>query len=139
VVLGVDVATPCDEVIEFAFEEARLRHTRLRTVYAWQQPPALGLGPGEIALVDAPRRAEEWQGVLRAVLQVWREKYPEVDVVETVAAEKPTTALVRAASGAKLLVVGRRPAEGPLAVRTGPVTHAAIHHAGCPVAVVPHK
>jgi nucleotide-binding universal stress UspA family protein len=139
VVLGVDVATPCDEVIEFAFEEARLRHARLRTVYAWQQPPVLGLGPGEIALVDAPQRAEEWQGVLAAVLQVWREKYPEVDVVETVAAEKPTTALVRAASGARLLVVGRGPVEGPLAVRTGPVTHAAIHHAGCPVAVVPHE
>ncbi|MGV9343586.1 universal stress protein [Streptomyces spiralis] len=139
VVLGVDVAVPCDEVIEFAFEEARLRHARLRAVHAWQQPSVLGLGPGEIALVDDPRRAEEWQGFLSAVLQVWREKYPEVEVVETVVREKPSTALVRASSGASLLVVGRGPAKSPAGPRTGPVTHAAIHHVGCPVAVVPHK
>ncbi|WP_030166734.1 universal stress protein [Streptomyces sp. NRRL S-813] len=139
VVLGVDVAVPCDEVIAFAFEEARLRHARLRAVHAWQQPSVLGLGPGEIALVDDPRRAEEWQGFLSAVLQVWREKYPEVEVVETVVREKPSTALVRASSGASLLVVGRGPAESPAGPRTGPVTHAAIHHVGCPVAVVPHK
>ncbi|MFK4145400.1 universal stress protein [Streptomyces sp. NPDC004065] len=139
VVLGLDVAAPCDEVIEFAFEEARLRHARLRAVHAWQRPSALGLGPGEIALVDDPDRAEEWQGFVSAVLRVWRDKYPEVEVVETVVREKPATALVRAASGASLLVVGRRPAASPAGPRTGPVTHAAVHHAGCPVAVVPHE
>ncbi|WP_316744492.1 universal stress protein [Streptomyces sp. MK7] len=139
VVLGVDVAVPCDEVIEFAFEEARMRHARLRAVHAWQQPSVLGLGPGEIALVDDPWRAEEWQGFLSAVLQVWREKYPEVEVVETVVREKPSTALVRASSGGSLLVVGRGPAESLAGPCTGPVTHAAIHHVGCPVAVVPHE
>ncbi|GGY09613.1 universal stress protein [Streptomyces anandii] len=138
VVLGLDVAVPCDEVIEFAFEEARLRHSRLRAVYAWQEPSALGLGPGEISLVDDPGRADEWQGFLSAVLQAWRDKYPDVEVVETVVKEKPSTALVRAASQASLLVVGRRPPGRPAGPRTGPVTHAAIHHVGCPVAVVFH-
>ncbi|WP_073949137.1 universal stress protein [Streptomyces kebangsaanensis] len=139
VVLGLDVAVPCDEVIEFAFQAARLRRARLRAVYAWQQPSALSLGPGEIALVDDPERAEEWQGFLAAVLQVWREKYPEVEVVETVVRDKASTALVRAASGASLLVVGRRPSAYPAGPRTGPVAHAAVHHADCPVAVVPHE
>ncbi|MGW0081091.1 universal stress protein [Streptomyces sp. NPDC003393] len=138
VVLGLDVAAPCDEVIAFAFEEARLRHARLRAVYAWQQPSAVGLGPGDIALVGDPLRAEEWQGFLSAVLRVWRDKHPEVEVVETVVREKPSTALVRASSGASLLVVGRRPAESPTGARIGPVTHAAVRHVGCPVAVVPH-
>ncbi|MGX4693872.1 universal stress protein [Streptomyces sp. JNUCC 63] len=138
VALGLNVAVPCDEVIEFAFRQAQLRRARLRAVYAWQQPSALSLGPGEIALVDGPGRAEEWQGFLSAVLQVWRDKYPEVEVVETVVRDKPSTALVRAASGASLLVVGRRPSARPAGPHTGPVTHAAIHHAGCPVAVVPH-
>ncbi|MGV9249913.1 universal stress protein [Streptomyces sp. NPDC003697] len=138
VVLGLDVKDPCDEVIEFAFEAAVRRRARLHVVHAWQPPSPLGLGPGDIALVDAPCRAEEWRGFVSAVLQVWRGEYPGVEVVETVVREKATTALVRAASGAGLLVVGRHLTGRPAFTRTGPVTHAAIHHVGCPVAVVPH-
>jgi nucleotide-binding universal stress UspA family protein len=138
VVLGIDLAHPCDEVIEFALEEARLRSARLKVVHGWQQPSALGLGPGDLGLVDPPQRAEEWLGFLTAVLQSWRDKYPGVEVVETVTEERPQSVLVRAACGASLLVVGRRVTERPAGRRTGPVTHAAIHHSGCPVVVVPH-
>ncbi|MFC4463527.1 universal stress protein [Streptomyces xiangluensis] len=139
VVLGIDLDEACDEVIEFAFEAARLRRARLRVVHAWQAPLPIGLGPGEIGLMNDPQRAEEWQGFLSAVLQVWRDKYPEIEVAETVAEGRARSVLVRAATGASLLVVGHRIAEGPLGPRTGPVTHAAIHHVGCPVAVVPHE
>ncbi|MGP4050205.1 universal stress protein [Streptomyces sp. 2A115] len=139
VVLGIDVDEACDEVIEFAFEAARLRRARLRVVHAWQAPLPLGLGPGEIGLMNDPQRAEEWQGFLSAVLQVWRDKYPEIEVVETVAEGRAQSVLVRAATGASLLVVGHRIAEGALSPRTGPVTHAAIHHVGCPVAVISHQ
>ncbi|MFJ3306704.1 universal stress protein [Streptomyces sp. NPDC086549] len=138
VVLGVDVGEPCDEVIEFAFEAARLRHARLRAVHAWHAPGPLGLGPGDIALVDEPRQADEWLGFLKAVLRVWHDKYPEVEVLETVVQDKPSNVLVRAATGASLLVVGHRLAQRSVGPRTGPTTHAAIHHVGCPVAVVPH-
>ncbi|MEV5957566.1 universal stress protein [Streptomyces sp. NPDC051987] len=139
VVLAVDVADACDEVIEFAFEAARMRHARLRAVHAWHPPGPLGLGSGDIGLVDEPAQAEEWLGFLKAVLRVWRDKYPDVAVLETVAEDKASTVLVRAAGGASLLVVGHRLTERPVGPRTGPVTHAAIHHVGCPVAVVPHK
>ncbi|MGW7529304.1 universal stress protein [Streptomyces sp. NPDC054783] len=137
VVLGIDLADACDEVIEFAFEEAGLRHARLRVVHAWQPPSAMSLGPGDIGLVGDPARAEEWQGFLSAVLKVWRDKYPETEVLETVVKGKASTALVRAASAASLLVVGRR--LRPTLARIGPVTHAAVHHVGCPLAVVPHE
>ncbi|MFJ9898310.1 universal stress protein [Streptomyces sp. NPDC091280] len=138
VVLGIDLADPCDEVIEFAFEEARLRGARLKVVHAWRRLSPLGLAPGEIGLLSEPERAEEWLGFLTAVLQVWREKYPGVEVMETVTQGRPESVLVRAASGAGLLVVGRHLTERPAGPRTGPVAHAAIHHVGCPVAVVPH-
>lgn len=139
VVLGIDLGDPCDEVIEFAFEAARLRHTRLQVVYAWQAPSAISLGPGDIGLVDEPQQAEEWQEFLSAVLRMWRDKYPETEVLETVVEGKASTALVRAASAASLLVVGRRLAERPTVPRLGPVTHDAVHHVGCPLAVVPHE
>ncbi|MFF5158374.1 universal stress protein [Streptomyces sp. NPDC000348] len=138
VVLGVDVTEPCDEVIEFAFEAARLRHTRLRALHAWRAPDPLTLGPGEIGLVDDPERAEEWLCFLSAVLQVWRDKYSDVEVLETVVDGKPARALAKAASGAELLVVGHRLTDRPRLPRTGPVTHTVIQHADCPVAVVPH-
>ncbi|AVV44738.1 stress protein [Streptomyces sp. P3] len=138
VVLAVDLGEACDEVIEFAFEAARLRNARLRAVHAWHTVTPIGLGPGDIGLVKDTWQGEEWLGFLRAVLQVWRDKYPDVEVLETVVDEKPSTALVRAATGASLLVVGHRLAEHPVGPRTGAVTHAAIHHVGCPVAVVPH-
>ncbi|MGW2639126.1 universal stress protein [Streptomyces sp. NPDC001348] len=138
VVLGLDVNDPCDEVIEFAFAAAMLRRARLRVVHAWHPPSAFGLGPGDIALVNDPYRGDEWQGFLSAVLQVWRDKHPGVEVLETVVRERATTALVRAASGASLLVVGRHLTGRPAVVRTGPVTHAVLRHVGCPVAVVPH-
>jgi nucleotide-binding universal stress UspA family protein len=138
VVLGIDLADPCDEVIEFAFEAARLRRARLRVVHAWRQPSPIGLGPGDLGLVSAPERGDEWLGFLTAVLRMWRDKYPGVEVDETVAEGRPQTVLVHAAAEAGLLVVGRRITERPAGPHTGPVTHAAIHHVGCPVAVVAH-
>ncbi|MFE7232379.1 universal stress protein [Streptomyces sp. NPDC002405] len=139
VVLGIDLADACDEVIKFAFEAARLRHARLRVVYAWQPPSAISLGPGDIGLINDPAQAEEWRNFLSALLRVWRDKYPDTEVLETVVEGKASTVLVRAASAASLLVVGRRLSERPTVPRVGPVTHAAVHHVRCPLAVVPHE
>ncbi|MBA8976699.1 MULTISPECIES: universal stress protein [Streptomyces] len=138
VVVGVDVTEPCDEVIEFAFEAARVRHARLRVLHAWRAPDLLTLGPGEIGLVSDRERAEEWLRFLAAVLQPWGDKYSDVDVLETVVEGKPSGALLKAASGAELLVVGHRLTDRPRIARTGPVTHAVIQQAVCPVAVIPH-
>ncbi|WP_030684401.1 universal stress protein [Streptomyces sp. NRRL B-1347] len=139
VVLGLDLNDPCDELIDFAFDTARLRNARLRVVSAWSAPSALTLGPGEVGLIDGPRRAEEWRGFQDAVLFTWRDKYPAVSVSGDVVEDRASAALVRAATGAGLLVVGRRtPQEPHVGTRTGPVTHAVSRHARCPVAVVPH-
>ncbi|MEU4654611.1 universal stress protein [Streptomyces sp. NPDC023723] len=138
VVLGIDLADPSDEVIEFAFNEARLRDARLRVVHAWQEPGPLTLGPGEVGLTAGPRQADEWRGFLSAVLQPWHDKYADVRLLETLTEGRPSGVLVRAATGAGLLVVGHRLTDRPVGPRTGQVTHAAMHHVGCPVAVVPH-
>ncbi|MGW6077666.1 universal stress protein [Streptomyces sp. NPDC055186] len=138
VVLGIDVTEPCDEVLAFAFEAARVRQARLRVLHAWRAPDRLTLGPGEVGLVGGAQRAGEWLGFLSAVLQGWREKYPEVEVLQTVVEGRPVDALVKAASGAELLVVGHRLTGRPKVPGTGPVTHAVIRRVGCPVAIVPH-
>ncbi|MBA2810630.1 universal stress protein [Streptomyces sp. KM273126] len=120
VVLGLDTRRPRDELIEFAFEAARLRAAGLRVVRAFGVPSAEGAGP----------RTD--------LLRPWREKFPGVPVTEIVCEGRAATALVRASSGASLVVVGRRTRDGRLGMRIGPVTQAVLHHAACPVAVVPH-
>ena len=139
VVVGIDVRAACDEVIDFAFEAARERGARLHALHAWSDAAALPLGPGEPAVGEGPAREDEWLGFLTMVLQNWRDKYPDVDVVETVVKGGAGTHLVRAGSSAGLLVVGRRVHEGRVGPHTGPVTRTVVHHARGPVAVVPHE
>jgi nucleotide-binding universal stress UspA family protein len=78
------------------------------------------------------------QKELSKALRLWHEKYPRVEVVDSIRLESPAKAVVRAAEGAALLVVGRRAHRHGLAPHLGPVAQAAIHHGSCPVAVVPH-
>ncbi|GGV32133.1 universal stress protein [Streptomyces spectabilis] len=140
VVLGLDLNDPCDEVIDFAFDAARLRNTGVRVVSAWRAPSVLSLGPGEVGLIDGPQWSEERRGFQSAVLCTWRDKYPTVAVTGDIVEGRASPPLVRAAAEACLLVVGRRTREEPyVGTRTGPVTHAVSRHARCPVAVVPHS
>ncbi|MFI5688037.1 universal stress protein [Streptomyces sp. NPDC051636] len=134
VVVGLDVTHPCDELITFAFEAARRRHTELRVVHAFKAPSA---GTASTP-VPGPQRLAAAEHALVTTLRPWCEKYPEVPVTETVVAGRAGAELVRASVGAGLVVVGRRTGGGRLGAHTGPVTHAVLHHAGCPVAVVPH-
>ncbi|MET9851313.1 universal stress protein [Streptomyces ossamyceticus] len=138
VVLGLDLADPCDEVIGFAFEAAQVRGATLHAVSTWTGPSPLSLGPGEIGLLDPLQLDEEWRRFLSAVLQPWREKFPDVEVSQTVTEGKAGARLVYASSGASLLVVGHRIRGAALGFRTGPVAHTVIHHANCPIAVVAH-
>ncbi|WP_416981323.1 universal stress protein [Streptomyces sp. T028] len=144
VVAGFDAHRPVDEVADFAFATARTGGAVLRVVQAWALP-AEAVSPRTLFVTEEDRAGWEDQEVLRLsdALRGWREKYPEVSVRPDVVLLHPAPALLNASRGADLLVVGRRStprrttpqaAEG----RLGPVTHAVLHHTGCPVAVVPY-
>ncbi|WP_326732274.1 universal stress protein [Streptomyces phaeochromogenes] len=137
VVLGLDIESPDDSVIEFAFEAAVLRATSLRVVHGWNVPPYFAYGMSvdpefnvHLAKQDAASLAE--------VLRPWRQKFPSVEVVEVSRSGKPASHLVDASHEASLVVVGRRIRRSPIGARIGPIAHAVLHHATAPVAVVPH-
>lgn len=75
---------------------------------------------------------------LSSTLRPWRDRYPQVEVVSVTVLGGAAPALLDAAARAGLLVVGRRNRRGPVGPQVGPMTHAAVHHASCPVAVVPY-
>lgn len=132
VVAGVDGSGGSETALTYAFEEARLRGSRLRAVYAWQIPvhaytPEVSVNPDE-----AEHAHREYA---RGVLAAWQERYPEVKVeLDTVRAH-PVTALIEASRRADLLVVGSR-GRGAIGALVGSVSRGVLHHAHCPVAVV---
>lgn len=134
VAVAVSGRSGYDGVLELAFDAADRRHTSLVAVHATSRRPSLTTwqGPPDEAVRQADRHD------LSAALRPWREKFPAVDVVERLSDDSPARAVVDAAAGARLLVVGRGGYRTPLAPRIGPVAQAAIHHAPCPLAVVPH-
>ncbi|WP_167536321.1 universal stress protein [Streptomyces ficellus] len=138
VVLGLDLEHPGEELLSFAFEAAKVRATSLTAVYAWKAPALRphGRTGGPVSPAEADTMRNATRLSLAAVLHPWREKYPEVAVTERLVEERAAPSLRLAAEDASLLVVGHRADAG---MRLGPVTHAMIHHAACPLAVVPHN
>ncbi|MEW2497952.1 universal stress protein [Streptomyces nodosus] len=137
VVLGLDTRHPCDEPIEFAFDAARRRGAVLRVIHAFDEVPGRP-GDGRSGAAGTTELITEREQLVVATLRAWREKYPGVPVSETVTVGRAATELVRASEHASLMVVGRRTREVRLGTHVGSVTHAVLHHVGCPVVVVPY-
>ncbi|MEV0976411.1 universal stress protein [Streptomyces sp. NPDC049915] len=137
VVVGIDISGSADAVLAFAFEEADRRGGGLEVVHGWSFPPYYVYG-----LVADPEWHDEISrqqaARLTEALSVWRRKYPSVDVVAQSRLGSAADHLVDAARGASLVVVGRRIRRRPFGAHIGPVTHAVLHHATAPVAVVAH-
>ncbi|ULR55473.1 universal stress protein [Streptomyces deccanensis] len=138
VVLGLDVESPDEELIEFAFAAAARRGTSLRVVHGWNPPPYYAYGLSvDLELHGALARRETT--VLAEVLRPWRAKHPDVEVTEESHYGTPGNHLVDASREASLVVVGRRIRRNPFGAHIGPVAHAVLHHSAAPVAVVPHN
>ncbi|MFB7596162.1 universal stress protein [Streptomyces sp. NPDC056160] len=135
VVLGLDTGHPGGEPIRLAFEAARRRDTRLHVVHGWRPPVYSGHGrPADAGLAGSP--AVSRAAVLTDVLRPWRQRYPHVEVVERSRSGSAAELLVEASRRASLVVVGRRLRRTAPVPHIGHVTHAVLHHAGAPVAVV---
>ncbi|MDQ0958108.1 nucleotide-binding universal stress UspA family protein [Streptomyces sp. B4I13] len=137
VVLGLDTASPDEAVIEFAIDAALRRATSLKVVHGFSLPPYFAYGLPDDPELNATVSAE-WASALTEVLRPWRQKFPSLEIVEHSRAGKAADQLVAVSLDASLVVVGRRIRRSPLGAHIGPVTHAVLHHATAPVAVVPH-
>ncbi|MFE9172155.1 universal stress protein [Streptomyces kebangsaanensis] len=125
--------------LRFAFETAAARGATVRAVRAWTLPPVFAYSPGSLKLLDEAGGLEPYERkALAAALQPWRERFPDVPVVEHVEMGSAGQVLLTAAERPQLMVVGRRARRTAVGARIGSVAHGMLHHAGCPVAVVPH-
>ncbi|MEV3908297.1 MULTISPECIES: universal stress protein [Streptomyces] len=127
------------DVLRFAFETAAARGATVRAVRAWTLPPVFAYSPGSLRLLDEAGGLEPYEKkALASALQPWRERFPEVPVVEHIEMGSAGQVLLSVTARAQLMVVGRRARRTAAGARIGSVAHGVLHHADCPVAVVPH-
>ncbi|MFJ8074453.1 universal stress protein [Streptomyces sp. NPDC096176] len=132
-------AEESDAVLRFAFAAAAAGGEDLLAVRAWSPPPVFAYEPGTMHLADELGGLEPFERrALEQALEPWRERFPQVRVTARVELGSAGQVLLSASAVAGLLVVGRRVRRSPIGGRIGSVAHAALHHASCPVAVVPH-
>ncbi|MGW0762962.1 universal stress protein [Streptomyces sp. NPDC002814] len=124
--------------LRFAFETAAVRGATVRAVRAWTLPTVFTYSPGSMKLLDEAGGLEQYEKkALAAAVQPWRDRFPDVPVVEHVEMGSAGQVLLAVAGQAQLMVVGRRARRTAVGARIGSVAHGVLHHAGCPVAVVP--
>jgi nucleotide-binding universal stress UspA family protein len=132
VVVGVQADETCTGAIAYAFDYASRNAVRLHAVLCWH--------PDLLAQMlwrpeqPVPPRARAW---LSEALAGWREKFPDVEVHAAVTREHPVEGLVAASNGQCLLVVGTHNRGALVGTLLGSVSQGVLHHASCPVAVVP--
>lgn len=134
VVVGIDGhdEQAAQTLLGFGFDYASRHGTPLRAVLCWH--PDL-LATMEWRMQAAP--PEHVQPWLSEALGGWREKYPDVESHAAVISAHPTAGLVAESLNQRLLVVGNRGRHAFSGTLLGSVSQGVLHHAYCPVAVVP--
>jgi nucleotide-binding universal stress UspA family protein len=138
VVLALGKEGTSTAAVDYAFAEAALRGCGIEAVHAWMCPhretATQHAGQFDEARLARQRQAEHW---LKEALAPATAAYPEVRVRGIPVESRPHPVLVEAARNAELLVVGARRRGGTVGMQLGPVNHAVVHRAACPVVVVP--
>ncbi|GAA4711627.1 universal stress protein [Phytohabitans rumicis] len=138
VVVGVDDSGDCDAALDFAFDWADRHRCVLAAVHVATQHR-------EDYWFDQTTLSTHFSAMpaglelLSGQVEPWMHKYPQVPVKCAVFGGRPVPGLMRAAHGARLLVVGDhgRGRLGPAGrIVLGSVAHGVLDHATGPVAVV---
>ncbi|GAA2496598.1 universal stress protein [Streptomyces thermolineatus] len=141
IVLGIDVEQAGEALLEFAFDAAARRSAPLRIVHTWNFPAVYAYAYGYGMSIETDLRGDLERAQTQALTEVlapWRERFPGVQITPEVVSGPASEQLLQRANTADLVIVGRRHRAAPVGPRLGSVAHAVLHHATCPVAVVPH-
>lgn len=130
--VGVDGSGPSESALEFAFEHASVHGVPVEVLLCWPPDPLTAMSwrlPQ-----PAPGHAE---ALVSEIASGWREKFPDVEARASVVRDRPAAGLVAAATAQDLLVVGRHGRHVVPGATLGSTSMGVLHHATCPVAVVP--
>jgi nucleotide-binding universal stress UspA family protein len=123
VVVALDGETAADPALTVAFEEARLRDTRLVVLHA--EPIRAAASEVSAARFD-----------IGVVLSHWKQDHPDVAISTAIVAGDPDAQLIRWSKTAAVLVVGR-PHERRWGSWTRSVARTVMRRTHCPLIVAP--
>lgn len=132
IVVGVDGSEPSKSALRWAIAQARLTGGSVDAVIAWRFPSTYGWAPYPDGLPDLEGMAKR---TLIAALAEVSGLEPDVLVRPIVTEGNAAGALLDAAKGADLLVVGSRGHGGFASALLGSVSMQCVLHAHCPVLV----
>ncbi|MFI8320314.1 universal stress protein [Streptomyces sp. NPDC085529] len=139
VLLGVgehDVDSPA---VRFAFREAAARDAELDVVRTWRRPVHEPVDHPPLSGNRAIHLAEQSSELLDKALEAAATEHPRVRLRRATLEGPAHRVLTERSAAADLLVVGARRRDGLVGLELGRVAHRALHHATCPVAVVPQR
>jgi nucleotide-binding universal stress UspA family protein len=137
VVVGVDGSEEATQAVAFGAAEADREGQELTVLYAFSPPDRL-VDSG-LLTENLPRLMEDEERIVLAeTISGLREDYPDLVVHQVLETEKePAAALVHAAAGAQMLVVGSRGRGGFKRLLLGSTAHTVLTHLPCPTVITP--
>jgi len=139
IVVGIDGSHSAGRALEWAMAEAAIRKTELAVITVLPEPASQWTGRPAPLGGDAERVAEIRKSAEAAVAATTAKLEggkPESVTVAAVAGF-PAETLINASKDSDLLVVGARGGGGFASLILGSVSNQVVHHASCPVVVVP--
>ncbi|WP_329241488.1 universal stress protein [Streptomyces sp. NBC_01478] len=133
VVAGLDGSPESRAAAEWAAREARLLGLPLKIVHVWEPVP---VPMAQAPLLGAETQQHWSERIPREAGEGLRLRHPGLDVTEEQVTGSPADALVDAAKGAELLVLGSRGLSGVGGFLVGSVGLAVVAHAELPVVLV---
>ncbi|MET3983081.1 universal stress protein [Streptomyces sp. PvR034] len=138
---GVVLAAVRDErdldSVRHAAREAELRKAALRLLHV--RNLFQSIGSATRALDGSDEFSDSLERILTAVAEQIRAEYPSLIVqADAVRSASVVGVLVEASRHADLLVMGGRRSPGHTGRTLGRATHGLVHHAHCPVELIPH-
>lgn len=137
IMLGAGEPGTSGAAARFALREAEVRGCVLDVVRAWRRP---GPEPMQHPLLTgdpALCHQERASTLIDALLLDPAADHPDVRVNRTTVEGPAHKVLLHRSAAADLVVIGARRGHDPHGLRLGRVGHTLLHHAQCPVAVVP--
>ncbi|MFD5257533.1 universal stress protein [Streptomyces bobili] len=139
ILLGAGNPDTSGDAVRFAFREAEARACTLDVVRAWRCPAHESVDHPALAVEPARHHEERASALLDELLREAMAGHPDVRVRRTTVEGPPAKVLVDRSAAADLVIVGARRRVGHLGLQIGRVSHTLLHHARCPVTVVPQR
>jgi nucleotide-binding universal stress UspA family protein len=140
IVVGVDGSPQSKAALRWAMTQAPLIGATVEATIAWQNPSMDEYCYGSSTVIDGDQNlaAIAEKVLAETIAEVAGEQSVHVETQTHIIQGHPAEALVDAATGAQLLVLGR--GYGTFAgILLGSVSHHSVQHAPCPVVIVPQR